>query len=468
MSVGLQIVIFVAFGFIAYRSAWLALLLVLVISCSFGFVSELASIELNPGNINLTEIVVLVLLVRTIRQTPPTKNDPVYTICLLLIGWLTISAILSVIAGDAGGREAYRIVMKIAVFWIIPITVREFSGKQKRRLMLACFFLASAVSAIQLYSMLTENTALLAFLYPESMSTAYGYQGAGEYYSAIFRRGDIPRIYTPVNIITKMVFASAVCLLAMRAREMRRTWLWVPMTVTGMFTIYLGGRSDSVALVVTIIMALWVVYTTVEVRMHRKIIGILMVPIVAIVVIASIQSAGEMSELRVFDNVIERWGTLPGGGIVLDTRLEDTLEAWDYLLASPLWGIGRHKVHWEPTMITYGGQDVHPFVCQGLIGGFPAIILVLLLFWMVFREWLSRIRDVRTKGQSDYLAMAAGPALIVGVVLSAINTTNVLMYANAQVPLGIYLGLVLRHDERDERVSRASEEASTDRTLSLR
>jgi hypothetical protein len=160
-------------------------------------------------------------------------------------------------------------------------------------------------------------------------------------------------------------------------------------------------------------------------------------------------------------SVIDRWQQFASGEIeTLGTRLEDNADAADAIGASPLWGIGRTKVYWDAKYDVVGGQDVHPFLMQGLISGIPGIVLLAL--WLLFL--LSRARNLRVlwlrTGERVYLEhLIAVVPIGIAVFLSAINTSPAFFYDAAQVPFGMFCGLLLarRHQaSRYQHISQAS------------
>ncbi len=135
--------------------------------------------------------------------------------------------------------------------------------------------------------------------------------------------------------------------------------------------------------------------------------------------------------------------------------MEDNQEAWNSLVSSPLWGIGSTKVHWEASNIFSGGQDVHPLLMQGLLAGFPGLLLLMMWFVILGRRLASILR-VGLTGLPSARALSAAVALAVALFLSAVNTTPAFLFGVSQIPFGIFCGVLLTKQKLSQRTPRLS------------
>ena len=438
----IKIIVFIFAGVISYRSVLTGLVLLLVSSCTFGFIGELLAISLPTGSISIGEPIILVLFLKTIVTLPPNSRDKTFRLCFAMVIWLSISAILALIFEQIGYREAYRLVFKIAPFWILPITVRELELQRKRLLLTFSLLLAGILSIVLLYAILTENISLLSYIYPINTAEIYGYGGVDAQYAAIYRSGLLPRLYIPGNLFVKMIFGFTICLLAMHRVDYNRYLLLGVALLSGMFTLSLGGRSDYLFVIVVLVCTIFLALASKSEQFNTKspwFFGVMLF----LLVFGTIETGTWIKETELTHR-IDRW-KLTAYGFDQNVRIDDTIEAWGSLLRSPLWGIGSPKIYWEATMKTYGGQDIHPFVAQGLIGGFPAIIMLLYFVFMLYKALRMHL-STTSSTQHYYYAVAAAPALAGAFMLSAINTTPVFLFSTVQVPLGIFSGLLLYID----------------------
>lgn len=435
----IKIVLFVGAGVISYRSTLIGLMLLLSLSCTFLFVAELSGIALPVGSIDVSEVIILVLFLKTVLGTSSNQTDKPFKLCVAMILWLSISSMLALFAGQIGLRETYRLIFKIALFWILPITVRELSLLQKKRLLSFSLILASIVSGIQLFGLLTENLELLSFLYPMDSWEVYGYASLEHHYADIYRTGVLPRLYIPGSLFIRMIFGFTLCLLATRRAKDHLYWLFLVSFLTGAFTLTLGGRSDFLFIVTVVVCCIGISFAIKETGETKKSPFIFVLSLILLV--SSVIVIENYTDKPIVSQVMERWSER-GSVSDEDERIYDTIEGWNHLVKSPIWGIGITKVHWEPVMLTYGGQDIHPFISQGLIGGFPAIIMLLYFVFILCKTLRIRLQNVSEK-EDYYYALAAAPPLVGAFMLSAINTAPVFLYSVAQVPLGIFSGMLL-------------------------
>ena len=440
MVLVLKIVILALAGIISYSSTLLGLFLLLLSSCTFTIIMDLSSIIFSNGSIDIRDIVIFVLFIKTVKESLG-DSDRQFKTCVTMIGWLSFCSLLTVFFDQAGFREAYRIIFKIALFWILPITVRELSPSQKKTLVFFSVVVASVVSIIQLYALMTMNLDLISLLYPKDPSDAYGYADPGQYFADIYNAGVMPRLYIPGHLFVRMIFGFTICFLAVRPTTKNFRVLLPVAFLTGLFTLALGGRSDFLFIVAVIILSASIssrIRSETGIAKKMVLFGLTVFSMIAAVVLIE-----QWADQPIITQVTERW--LSRGFEDEGVRLADNIEAISYLLKSPLWGIGVSKIHWDATFLTFGGQDVHPVISQGLIGGLPGIVLLLCFVFILYRVFRLRLRSGNYP--ADYYAIAAVPPLAGAFLLSAINTSPVFLYSSVQVPLGIFSGLLFFRKE---------------------
>ena len=445
MSVALAFAYIVTF-LVSYRWVSIGVILLLAVSCSFGIVSSFLSFTLLDGSIGLSEIIMLAVALKTFQRNQRPVQDGVFFLVIGMFGWLTLCAIMTLMLGMAGPREAYRLVFKIGIFWLLPIVIREMGRVEKIRVVKTCLCLTILVCSIQIYAVVTQNVTLLTYIYGEyadASAESYGFGSTEEYFEDIYVSGYIPRLYTSGNILVKLVCAFVLALLVMGQNVHSRLLLGLVAVLTSTFTLMLGGRSDTLFIAVTVLATSGIGILQRSEVIRSRLWRFLVIGVCVLGAGIWIDMTGKVSEIPITIQIVEKWMDLASGEDYQDTRIDDTKEAWENVLGSPIWGIGRSKVHWESSLATYGGQDAHPFVAQGLIGGFLAIVFLLWFLFELSRHAKSVIAGFPAGGILRAYAVAAIPALAGAYMLSIINTTGVFMYAGVQVPVGVFAGLLI-------------------------
>jgi len=441
----IQIITFILAGIVAYRSVLFGIIMLLIAMCTFPIIANYASIRLATGSIVLSDFVVLALFIRTLHKVPLQKSDQAYKLCLAMIIWLSLCGFLALIAGQIGLRETYRLIFRIALFWILPITVRELEFLQKRRLVTACMTIVGIVSCVHLYVLLSENTMLMEIIYSSGSYEVYGYKNPEEQYRYLIMLGILPRLYPPGSIFVQMVFAFVLGLVFLKSQVHGRLLPLGALVLSFLFTVSLGGRSNSLFILFAIMCTIYLLFRGSlgeHKLLRRKNVNLFFRGFFILLLSTGILM--NFGSHKIFEGVVGRWmTTLETRGINPTVRVSDTLEAWHAIIGSPLWGIGQSKVSWQSKFLTYGGQDVHPFFSQGLIGGFPGIFL--LFYWVIllFRRFKKSLADSFRGETPKYYALSAAVALFSALFLSLIGTTPVFLYGPHQVPFGIFSGLLL-------------------------
>jgi len=290
----------------------------------------------------------------------------------------------------------------------------------------------------------------LEIFYPVNYETA-GFKTLGEFYQQFTNIGIVPRLYPPGNILVQMIFAFVLGLVFMGSWNHGKLFSITVLVLSFSFIVSLAGRSNVLSIFVAII---WVFYTLFRIsatgsgfNLGKKI-NLVFQGVFILLFCGGILM--NVSDHSLFENIKERWGnTISTGQIDTSaTRMDDSIEGWHALMNSPLWGIGRTKLYWEAKFETYGGQDLHPFISQGLIGGIPGILMLFLWIILLFRQFNLVIRTF-FEGTSKNYALSSAVALSSVLFLSFINTTPVFLYSSNQVPFGIFCGLLLSRPDDD-------------------
>lgn len=436
-----QVALFMLAGVAAYRSTVLGLVVLLVTSCSFDTFAQITTMQLPTGSIAMQDFVILAILLKTIKSTPPSWSDNAYAICLLMIAWISVAAALALLADQIGLREFYRAVFRLAVYWILPISVRGLAEGQKTRVVAGATFIAVIVSIVQMLVLASGDPSWMALVYPVPVDY-YGALTSENFWEMSTSAGVAPRFYPPGTLLVQMILAFSLGSLVFREGAHRSRSLWFALLSSLAFTLSLVGRSNLLGVIVafsTVLIFGWFSRSFVDKRqmVHQT----LALRVCAVMLVVGVVAASGGTDM--FDPLWNRASeTLETGEWGVSTRMDDNIEAWSAFLSSPIWGIGSTKVHWEALYETYGGQDVHPVLSQGLLAGIPGLFLLLLWFAILVRR-LPSVVQANIAELPNARALAAAVALVVALFLTAINTTPVFLFASSQVPFGLFCGLVL-------------------------
>lgn len=442
------LIIFIIAAFISYKNIVFALILLIITSCTFGFISDFLNIPLALGSISINDFIIFSLFIWTIGNVKLQKGDNLYSLILFLIFWICLSSILAFITYQITIREVYRSIFKISLFWILPITVRSLKFVQTKKIISFLIVLTAIISIVQVYAILFADVRVLSIIYPTPEAEYFRYSSLEKYFLDIYNRNEMPRLYTPGNLLVKIVFGFLLSLIFFRNKEYKLMYILPVLFLTGLFNITLGGRSDSLFILFVVLLSTFISYF-----LYKNTKVIFSNNIKNIFLIANVLILGFILLSNMFPRTItllaDRWSIIFYQLNSSNIRIEDTIEAWDRLIASPLWGIGRTKVHWEAKYGTYGGQDVHPFISQGLLSGFVGIILLLFLIYLIVKQTAKKIRNFRrTVDHINTFYLSAGVGILGAIMLSVINTTPVFFYAPVQVPLGIFIGILFSKQKK--------------------
>jgi hypothetical protein len=421
------IVLYAVLGLTSFFSPLFGLTILLVEHCSIEPVVHALETALpSGGTLCAGDFISLALFVRILWVTKRWRRVESWLVALVI--WLACAGVLGFLRGTATLAEAGRTVLRSAVLWTIPLVVLDLDRVGRRRILRIAGLLAAGLCLIQAIALIVKSPEFLNAVYYQYSVFEDGVEAA-RYHIDV---GAMLRLYPRGALLCEMLFiflATGVFLRGDR-REMS-PWRLVLLAMLALFVATLGARSIVFAMIVA---SLWVLIRAAKRGIRPAGLAVLAaMPIVLLAVPAGMRDVflGSLSE--------RLSATIAGQGPdTWSIRAADNAAASGALGLHPLFGLGKWSLG-EGSELGLG-QDAHPLLMTGLMGGIPAILLMIAVLGALTRC------GFRNSRQGSRRATAATAAVIYAMTLALINTTPVFVMPQHQIPFGLFLGVMLWQD----------------------
>ncbi len=431
----LLIITFFALVIIGFKKPLLGILVLLVLNCTFTIPTEFISISLpGLGILLLSDIVIISLAIKSIKTIKSQWNNiPEIKLFIALVGCFVFSGFILTLLGNIAPNESFRLIAREGLVWLVPFNVLGLNETEKRNLIKSLVAISLFVCAIQFYFLLNPNVSLIAQAYYQFKS-----QDDPVIAAQFVFDNQTPRLYPAGTLLVQMVlgFVAAIMILKVIALKniYKKLLLVLSLGAAMIFTYTLGGRSNLLAMVITIFFV--VVYK--NKASFTKIIYSIFLTIGITVGVILIDN---MTNLNVFSAIVEKTETqfaAQGTEYLFYDRRSDNEDAINEIIHSPLWGIGRSNTGKESELGS--GQDAHGVLALGLQVGIIGIILFLILFFKIYKR-TKKIK--RSKKLKEIWSLPSIYALIPATILLLLNTTQSIIGLKNLLPVAIFVGLIL-------------------------
>jgi hypothetical protein len=121
-------------------------------------------------------------------------------------------------------------------------------------------------------------------------------------------------------------------------------------------------------------------------------------------------------------------------------RLAANLDAFNHVLVSPAWGTGSIVTEGS-NRATSNSQNAHALLRVGLIGGIPAIVLMIIWLAKLLFNFFKLIVGPLEPGNK--IRLCAFGAVLCGIMMMLLNTLPILIYSFNVIPFVIFIGLFI-------------------------
>jgi hypothetical protein len=429
------IIIFFAIVFFSYKKPLFGIIALLLLNCTFTIPTDFMSISLpGVGILLLSDIIVIVLFIKSIRTIYKEWNIiPELKLFVALVGCFIFSGFVLLLLGSISANEAFRLIAREGMIWLIPANILALSNKDKGILIKALILISLFVCIVQFYFLLNPNVSLIAQAYYQFRS-----QDDPEIAAQFVFDNQTPRLYPAGTLLVQMVLGFVLTILFLKVIDIKNIYIKLLLLLTlisaTVFTYTLGGRSNLLAMVVTMIMVL--VY-----KNKKQPAKISFSIAAAILLIAGTIVLDNALKLNVFASIVEKTETqfaAQGTEYLFYDRRSDNEDAINVLLNSPIWGIGKSNTGIESELGS--GQDVHGVLSLGLQAGFVGLFIFIIISYKVYK----RIKTIKQRQPTkERWALPAIFALTPAMILLLLNTTPSIIGLRNLLPVGIFIGFIL-------------------------
>lgn len=360
-----------------------------------------------------------------------TKLDIDFLFSILIILWFALSTLYNISDGNLTLENAYRRFVRGALFWLIPVSVKQLTDRQQKIILFTAGIVSFATTLFQAYALLFRNPNVIGRAYyqfhpfsdPVAVAVDYLSQGS--------------RLYPQGALLCQMMMILTLALILNKHKFylQHNRLILLLFTALALFTLSLGGRSNSLAGAIAVLYLFW----KTKIGTYKLLlISLLMFTVFLVSEVRFLQSSSD----GIISRSLSSWNATIADksfGDSSETRMLENQAAWNRFLGSAFWGTGSYHldIDWEVS----SGTDIHGFIQLGLFAGFPAMLLV--AFWLINLFWrIHSFNRFLKNNQQPSIFLGGVGALLLATILTIINTTPMFIGAPFQIPLGIFCGII--------------------------
>lgn len=421
-------------GVISFVRPMIGIILLLILECTFIIPSDYAMINFGGIGIAASKLIIVALFLRTMTSNKiHLITDLDARILFPFMSWISFSAFVAVMLGSSTKQDFLSVIFQTAIYYVLPLTVMILSPSEKIKLANICVLIGVFVAIIHLYILRTKNADFISNYYfipddiinplakiKENLST-----GKGTFFipraSALIM---ITTAYLSARLILKdyknklsiiiLILSISVCLLSSITFAQRSFVIVLPLIIM----LYMGISFKKRGLIATTI-AMFILFGTGYAVINTA---------------ASKTNYTHLMEKRIESAV--KVGSLDPAR----ARLTANLNALNYVVESPVWGVG--------STLTGGmgfkrstNQDAHGFIRIGLMGGIPAILLIVAWLITLFIRFCKI--SLKNIDPGRVMCLSAFGAVMCGTFMMMLNTVPILTYSMNVIPYAIFIGLFI-------------------------
>lgn len=376
--------------------------------------------------------IALNLLVKNLdKKTQPTNNEvmPIW----MIVGWFLFIAIAHGLLGQGGINSAYNIFVRTGMLWIIPIAMIHASAENRR---LIIFYLLGAsifVALCQAYALWGNDPSFVVSAYYQFENIEF-YQNPENIIKSYFDSAKLLRILPNGAMMVQMclIYLIVIALIKNNLKKLKYV-LGVTIIVFVVFLLSLNMRSAIISLFIVLSIQIYYV-------LKKGSLSVFKIWAYGMIILLCCVFLDVVAGLPIIENLVDRFSQ---DIFSYELRMNDNLGALLEIIRSPIIGLGKITIGMEVRQLGLNslGYDVHSILSVGLLGGIPLLIFVTIFLIKLFSIIIHfmQVDDVQNK----YLTISASFALTYSLVLSLLNTGNVLTSPKDMVPFLVFVGFVL-------------------------
>lgn len=386
------------------------------------------------GILLLSDLIVIILFVRSLSIIYKQWDlIPELRLFFTLVCCFIFSGVILLLLGNITANETFRLIVRDGMVWLIPANILSLSIKEKGILIKALILISLFVCIVQFYFLINPNVSLIAQAYYQFRS-----QNDPEIAAQFVFDNQIPRLYPAGTLLVQMVLGFVLTILFIKVIRIKNSFLKILLILSlissTIFTYTLAGRSNLLAMFVTIILVLVYKYRKQPAKISLSIAATILLIGVTIVL-------DNAFKLDVFASIVEKTEmqfAAQGTEYLFYDRRSDNEDAINALVNSPIWGIGKSNTGIESELGS--GQDVHGVLSLALQVGFVGLFIFILISYKMYK----RIMTIKQlKSIKERWALPAIFALTPAIILLLLNTTPSIIGLRNLLPVGIFIGFIL-------------------------
>jgi len=339
---------------------------------------------------------------------------------LAMMGWLLLAALANIVLGTFSVTLFLRYSMRLALLWMLFSLIRRLGVIEVKRLVIGLLVISLVVCVVHAYIVLAQRTDLV-------MKWYYAFSRSEHRLEldqlALGLNADFTSNWPGGGLLMSSLAVGALCGL-LTARLPKHIWLWAVCVLVGSFALMVSlARSRLIVLWVLVpVLLLW--RARAEARLYRRLAAMAALVMVGALGVFTFSPALQAAVVGKF----ERLSDASDASVVM--RWYDTESAIKECAERPI--IGKGVAELSAADSVFGG-DTHGAAALALMAGVPALVLLGMFTWLVWREG---------RGRSDAFGVALQYVFLHMLLLFAVNVEPLVVVSRGLIPFMIVTGLL--------------------------
>ncbi len=406
------------------RPLW-GVAILLVLTSTLFHLSQYATVPLPLGYVEPTEAVIAAALGRAAidrfwRRSPRYLSRLSGTLVSAIVPyviWQTLCAGRGLIvwAGSEHFRFALRFVLSGVLPWLLPLIALRYYDRT-HSLFRAAFWIAFATAAVHLGIQLFDYRPIMqaAYIPPAPEGGEYGF--VVEAMRLWIAQASIVRLL-PQGILLIMFFAVFAAATFILNGWSRSKWPLIATVVLSAAVFITVARNLLFSLLAGVAAAVVLAFAFGLVRTRTM--NRLLISFAAVAALATGVAALSPRLIGLWRDRVEQLFGEDSQIFSEENRARgrDNLAAMSAIADNPVFGLGTSRYPQEYSLRLEPATDTHPMLGIGLVGGIPAMLLVIRLQWLLIMGLVREIRRDRRLGRPlvPFLAVVVVNALVVNL-----------------------------------------------------
>ena len=434
-------------GVLAFFRPIIGIVFLVILECTFILPTDLAMVNLGVAGIAASKIILAAVVIRTIASNKiRVSADFDAKLLFALLLWIGLSSCLAFLVGQSTKQDLISVIFQTTIYYVLVLAIMTLSPAERRTLANLSICIAVAIALTHLYVKWTKNVDFIARYYYLS-EEIHGKWSIAQNIGSAQGKYFIPRGSAFVMIAT--AFLATRLLLKSYRNILGLCFLALSLAITLVCSITFAQRSF--ILIMPLIGLLYIFISFKKQGARAAIFAMIVLFCVGLGTMNIVISKTDFADVLVrrTSQALKAGSLDPSGA-----RKVANTDALRYVAASPVWGIGSIGTGGQEYNRSSISQNAHALLRVGLMGGVPAMILIVVWLASLFLRFFKLLKGAIDSGKA--LGLSAFGAVLCGTLMMMLNTVPILIYSFNVIPFSIFVGLFLsecKEARRDKNLS---------------